>query len=506
MSWSIGRKLYSGTSVLIALLAVTGAGALVALRDMHDELETAANRTARKLELSLVVEANLIAMKAGERRVLLAAFGRDASLGAEAVKEIVTARTAIEQTTAELEPLLVTAEGRGFVDDMTAAVGMWTDVDAEVQRLAAASEPERAWAKAVADANPLLDRATGLATRLVAQQRDMFDASLVSAQTSYARTLAAMIAIIGIGMLVAGVVMWTVRGVTRVLGHTSSELQAGSEQVVSAAAQVATSAEALSQGASEQAASLEEISASMEEMASMARANSDSSVQVVDLMSSTSVAVSDANQSIEQMVVSMGAIVDSSGKVGKILKTIDEIAFQTNLLALNAAVEAARAGDAGLGFAVVADEVRSLAQRSAAAARDTAELIDEAIGNASTGEKRVRDVSNAIENITQTIAQVKRLVDDVSSASVQQAEGVNQVAQAVAQMEQVTQSNAASAEESAAASEELNSQAETTMNAVARLEAMVRGGRATEGVTLVPLAASQAPGDQVTPARLREAA
>src|SRR5436309_623922 len=180
-----------------------------------------------------------------------------------------------------------------------------------------------------------------------------------------------------------------------------------------------------------------------------------------------------ANRALDDMVSSMTSIKDSSNRVSKIIKTIDEIAFQTNILALNAAVEAARAGEAGMGFAVVADEVRSLAQRSAQAAKDTAGLIEEAITSSGEGGQKVVQVAEAFAAITQRVTEVKNLVDHVSVASKQQALGIDQVVQSIRQMERVTQTTAATAEESAAACEQLNAQADVTMRLVERLDAMV---------------------------------
>jgi methyl-accepting chemotaxis protein len=177
-------------------------------------------------------------------------------------------------------------------------------------------------------------------------------------------------------------------------------------------------------------------------------------------------------------VQSMSSIKDSSVKVSKIIKTIDEIAFQTNILALNAAVEAARAGEAGMGFAVVAGEVRNLAQRSAQASKDTAALIEESVTNAEQGSVKVEQVAATITQFTEAVGKVKIINDQVSHASRQQSQGIDQVSQAISQMEKVTQTTAASAEESAAASEELNAQAETTLSAVMELEAMVGGASA----------------------------
>ena len=264
-------------------------------------------------------------------------------------------------------------------------------------------------------------------------------------------------------------------GVNLRLRHTAADLKQGAEQVVSAAGQVSTSSQSLSQGATEQAASLEETSASMEEMASMTRKTAENAQQASTLVSGVAQQVDESNAALTGMVTSMSAIRESSNKVAKIIKTIDEIAFQTNILALNAAVEAARAGEAGMGFAVVADEVRNLAQRSAQAAKDTAALIEESIARSQEGAGKVEQVAAAIATITSSVSQVKAIVQEVREASRQQTQGIDQVTQAIAQMEKVTQTTAATAEESAAASEELNAQAEGSMAVVHALEAMVGG-------------------------------
>ena len=304
-------------------------------------------------------------------------------------------------------------------------------------------------------------------------------AAFVAQQASTQRLV---LIVIGIGaLLIIGIAVGVTRGVTSRLNTAVVALDEGARQVVSAADQVAGSAQGLSQGATEQAASLEETSASMEEMASMTRRNSENTRQAVTLVTEVHGKVNDSQAALQDMVQSMTAIQESSEKVSKIIKTIDEIAFQTNILALNAAVEAARAGEAGMGFAVVADEVRSLAQRSAQAARDTAVLIEESIVKSRSGGTKVEQVAAAIVGITTSVNRVKGLIDEVSEASVQQTQGIDQVASALSQMEKVTQGTAATAEESAAASEELSAQANGTMEVVHELRTLVGASRASAG-------------------------
>ena len=288
-----------------------------------------------------------------------------------------------------------------------------------------------------------------------------------------------------------------IRRTGKVLRSSVKELRAAAQQVASASNHVATSAQSLSRGAAEQAASLEETSASMEEMASMTRRNAENSHQAAIVMGETERLVHGADAALRDMVASMTAIKESSDKVSRIIRTIDEIAFQTNILALNAAVEAARAGQAGMGFAVVADEVRALAQRSAQAAKDTAILIEESISRSKEGQEKVAQVTTAITAITTSAVTVKGLVDEVSVASRQQAQGIDQVSQAIAQMEKVTQTTAATAEESAAASEELKAQAESAMGVVSQLATLVGGTgtrtapAATESQPAAPRAGSR---------------
>jgi methyl-accepting chemotaxis protein/methyl-accepting chemotaxis protein-1 (serine sensor receptor) len=187
--------------------------------------------------------------------------------------------------------------------------------------------------------------------------------------------------------------------------------------------------------------------------------------------------VAAANLRLEEMTRSMREIRDSSGKVAKIIKVIDEIAFQTNILALNAAVEGARAGEAGLGFAVVADAVRALAQRSAQAARDTSVLIEESIARSEQGRGHLDQVAEAVRSFTTSAGHVKELVESLNAASQQQTDGVQTIARSVIQIQGVTKGTAANSEESAAAGEQLNAQADSLRGLVTGLTELVDGAR-----------------------------
>lgn len=300
-------------------------------------------------------------------------------------------------------------------------------------------------------------------------EQDKKEALALQSRTN---TFTILFVLTGIG-IAAVIAMFLYKNIRKLLTATVNDLTDTANQMASASSQVSSSSQSVAQGATEQASSLQETSSTLEELASMSSQNADNAKQANQIAQETRNAANEGVHSMTELETAMGAINESSDKISKIIKVIEEIAFQTNLLALNAAVEAARAGEHGKGFAVVAEEVRNLAQRSASAAKDTASLIEENVNKIQNGTQITSKVSDSLNNIVNNVKRVTDLVAEISAASQEQAEGVNQMNTAVTQMDKVTQQNASSAEQSAAASEELSAQAEGLTKVVEDLTKLV---------------------------------
>ena len=407
-TWTIGKKLFAGVGALVALLVVSDAVSFWTASAMNERLVNTGERTAQRIRLSQKALSEPLRMYIAEQMLLLARAGGDKALAATWQSKFDTAQATQQKDIASLEALMDPGAGKQALATFKQGTADFLKAHAEVMALADADKHFEANQLSLDKVRPLMEANEGSIKIIVDTQTKVLASDAASAAAAYTQVQWTVLALLGVGLITAGLVVYVVHGVSARLRATSAELTHGSQHVVAAAGQVASSSQSLSQGASEQAASLEETSASMEEMASMTRKTAENAQHAAALVTGVAQQVEESNAALTGMVTSMSAIRESSNKVAKIIKTIDEIAFQTNILALNAAVEAARAGEAGMGFAVVADEVRNLAQRSAQAAKDTAALIEESIGRSQEGAAKVEQVATAIATITSSVNQVHR--------------------------------------------------------------------------------------------------
>jgi methyl-accepting chemotaxis protein/methyl-accepting chemotaxis protein-1 (serine sensor receptor) len=265
------------------------------------------------------------------------------------------------------------------------------------------------------------------------------------------------------------------RQVNSPLRDLVDRLTQGAHKIAGSAGQVSTASQALLQSSSHQTASLEETSASSEQIRAMAQTNTENCAKTAVLVSMSQDKFVHTNQSLADLNLAMNEIDASSGKISKIIKLIDEIAFQTNILALNAAVEAARAGSAGMGFAVVAEEVRNLSQRCAQAAHDSAAIIEDSIAKSHSGKVKVDEVNAAIRAITEESSKVKQFVDQINTASSEQTLGIAQIARAIQEMERVTMASTAGAQTSSDVADLLTAESDGLKEIVQILSTVVEG-------------------------------
>ncbi|WP_109487406.1 methyl-accepting chemotaxis protein [Occallatibacter savannae] len=477
---TIGKKLFGSFGACVALTLVVGGTSLWLISNLGASLKKTVNATARKQLLASDIDTRESDMLAAERGILLRAMMKDTALVAKYSGDYQTATSKLRADLDEMRPLIETASGHQVVNAIQSDLETSMRLHQEFLGLVNAGKDVEAAAFMKDKTIPSLDELSKQAAEEKQLAADLMTTALKDASDRVTLGNWTTIVMLLLSFAACTVIVFVVRQINSSLRKAISDLSEGAGQVASAAGQISSSSQSLAQGSSEQAASLEETSSSSEEINSMARKNAENSQAAHALVLQSQQRVEETNHSLESMVAAMSDIKNSSDKVSKIIKVIDEIAFQTNILALNAAVEAARAGEAGMGFAVVADEVRNLAQRCAQAAKDTAALIEESIAKSDEGQTKVEHVAVAIHAITDESAKVKTLVDEVSVGSQEQTRGIEQIAKALTQMEQVTQQSAANAEESAAAAEELTAQASTLMEVVHQLSAMVGGMQEAE--------------------------
>ncbi|CAE80933.1 putative methyl-accepting chemotaxis protein [Bdellovibrio bacteriovorus HD100] len=291
-------------------------------------------------------------------------------------------------------------------------------------------------------------------------------------------------------ILISGTLLWIAARMSKQISAISEQLTEASNHVAGAVTQMTSAGSSLSQSSTEAAASLEETVASLEELSSMVQMNSDNAKQAASLSASSREVAEKGQGEISKLISSMEQISASSRKIEEIIHVIDDIAFQTNLLALNAAVEAARAGEQGKGFAVVAEAVRALAQRSASAAKDITQLIKQSVQQVEEGSQIASSSGLVLDNIVTSVKKVSDLNTEIATASTEQTAGIQQISKAMNQLDQAAQGNAASAEEIAASSAEIDTMAATSQKLTSQLNEVIHG---KGSLTAVAPAAASAP-------------
>ncbi|WOB08611.1 methyl-accepting chemotaxis protein [Piscinibacter gummiphilus] len=511
------KNLRLGARLMLAFATLIVMGALVAAFGIHglSRLNTVNDSLYDNelLGISYVKEANINLIYAGRARAQFSL----ASSEAERQAALATFKESAATMRAWLDkarPLFYTPKGQEQFDKLEAMIKTWLPT-AESYLAAAATKPLQSADPelskldiAVRQSNKAVDEQLTLLTKV--KEEDGSAAAkegtelfrFVSLVMGVLTTLSALIGV-GVGVLIT-------RGITRALGgepadvavvanavatgnlttriDTSraipgsvvaamdhmqqslrkvvSQVRSSSDSIATGSSQIATGNADLSQRTEEQASNLQQTAASMEELTATVKTNADTARQATQLAGSATEAAGQGGVVVGQVVRTMEGITASSKKIADIIGVIDGIAFQTNILALNAAVEAARAGEQGRGFAVVASEVRTLAQRSAAAAKEIKGLITESVEKVEAGSQQVGEAGRAMDEIVAQVKRVSDLIGEIGSATHEQTQGISQIGDAVSQLDQVTQQNAALVEESAAAADSLNQQASRLVEAV----------------------------------------
>jgi methyl-accepting chemotaxis protein len=477
--WTISRRIIAGFA--IGLLITAGLG-IFALKQMEALMRNITELNENVVP-SLVILGNV---SDAARNMMIVTEQLDTETSADRLKELEKKENAYDQQVQEgvrkYEPMIISDEDSRLLGEIRKNHGTFMQSrDRLVTAIAANQAPETQMRKeeihsAYESFIQAIDNHLEFNVRLGQSQATEAKSTAENGLQAVRLTLLA-------ALVLTALIAWLISGTTnRLLRGLANSLDHGALQTASAARQVSVASQSLSSGASEQASSVEETSASLEEMISMIRSTSENAQKAKALAGESHAAASAGAVNMGEMSDAMKSIDSSSAEVAKIVKDIDEIAFQTNILALNAAVEAARAGEAGAGFAVVADEVRSLAQRSAAAAKETAAKIATAIENSRTGSTNSAKVADSLQKIAGSVSATDSLVGDIANAAREQSLGIEQINSAMTQMEKVTQGNAGSAEETASAAEELSAQARSMQEMVARLRRFVGGKQKDRGL------------------------
>lgn len=478
-SLTIGQKVVLGFAAIVVLCGLTGGIAYYSNQSIRRNLDEVSGHILPATDALLQLDRDLQQALVDERTLLFTAadspsFGKLTADHANNIKQVAERWDKFSAQAASF----ASASMRSMMQTFDANRSQWLPVTGRILEQCAVTPVDR---RGEVIALSLGDGATKFeATReqinAITEELDRLVSEIDASAKRSARNALVLVVLTGLTSIVLGIALTYSVGfrVTQRLRSLIASLSSSANETTAAANLITNSSQTVAEGTSTQAASLEETSSSLEELASMTRQNAENSAKVSDLMKKDSTEVAGAiNARMTTMQHAVEEAGQASAETAKIIKTIDEIAFQTNILALNAAVEAARAGEAGAGFAVVAEEVRNLAQRSATAAKETQQLIEKSSGKTRDILALYQEIADLTVRNGQLSAKVTTLVDEVASASREQSQGIEQINQAVRQMDSATQGNAASAEEAASAAEELNAQAVMLHEAIADLARLV---------------------------------
>ena len=523
---NISTRLAIGFSALIVVIAAIVTLSLARLGDINESLELVVNDRYKKINIVNAISGKVDDVAISLRNRLLMT---DPAQIANEQKTIETLSAENTRLYDELGRLIINPEARARFDKVTETRKSYAALRKEIDRLATTGEKDAATKRMREKMGPLQKRYSGQPADLPDMQQKLMDKSVADAEATYTTTRNIMVVSGVLAALFAAFIAWTIsRSITRPLSravevaetvaagdltavidaHSTDEtgrlLQAlaamnqklkaivlevrrGTDSMVTASTQIATGNLDLSSRTEEQASALEETASSLEQLTSSVKQNADHTRKSSELAGNATQVANQGGQAVKQVVQTMGAINDSSRKIVDIISVIDGIAFQTNILALNAAVEAARAGEQGRGFAVVASEVRGLAQRSATAAKEIKELINDSVGQVTAGTELVAQAGSTMDEVVQSIEQVSHIVGEISAATREQSDGIEQVNQAIMQMDNTTQQNAALVEEAAAAAQALQDQAQRLLELVSVFRLDERGAAPAPVMQAAPL-------------------
>jgi len=502
----VGVRLGLGFALVLALLVLAVGVAVTRLSKLNDGTHIIVNDRYPKVAMVHGVESNLNQIARSMRNVIIVS---EQEMITKELATIHAARSGIQETLSKLEKQIQSEKGKDLFKKVLDIRAKYVVHQEAFMKLAAEGKKDEATKLLLSDLRRDQLAYFDALDLLAKFQGELMKSAGEDAVTEYHNARDLMLGLAAVAILLAvGIAVWITRSITRPLnaavglaqkvaaGDLTSEIEvkttdetgvllralkdmndnlrnivtevrSGTETVAGVTKQIASGNADLSQRTEEQASSLEETASSMEELTSTVKQNTENARQANQLAATASDIATKGGEVVNEVVSTMSGISDSSKKIVDIIGVIDGIAFQTNILALNAAVEAARAGEQGRGFAVVASEVRTLAQRSAAAAKEIKELITDSVHKVDGGTKLVNEAGKTMEDIVSAVRRVTQIMTDITAAAEEQSSGIEQVNQAVMQMDQVTQQNAALVEEAAAAAESMQEQAQALSAAVA---------------------------------------